>query len=108
MSEFNNRMSELDRLTEQRDRAVSQITSLVQTQSALQTQIAYATSVAAVDEWAYEDGHLIHPGDNPIVPLTEDGEVNPTPVPIPPESKPKPIENWEVWFALFFDSDNSP
>jgi len=103
MAEFNNRMSELNRLSEQRDRAAAQITSLMQTQAVLQTQIAYATSVAAVEEWAYEDGRLVRPGDNPVVPLPEGGAVSATPVSISPGNKPELIENWEVWYALFFE-----
>ncbi|HLF90597.1 MAG TPA: hypothetical protein VI451_16745 [Anaerolineales bacterium] len=103
MAEFNNRMSELDRLSEQRDRAAVQITSLMKTQAVLQTQITHATSVAAVEEWAYEDGRLVRPGDKPVVPLPEGGEVSPTPISISPGNKPVLIKNWEVWYALFFD-----
>ncbi|GAB4581823.1 MAG: hypothetical protein Fur0022_45740 [Anaerolineales bacterium] len=108
MAEFNNRMTELNRLTEQRDRAAAQITSLVQTQVALGTQIAYATSVSAVEQWAYEEGKLIRPGDNPVVPLASGETQNPTPVPASPIQAGEVVENWEVWFALFFDIEETP
>jgi uncharacterized integral membrane protein len=108
MAEFNNRMAELNHLTEQRERAEFQITSLVQTQVALGTQIAYATSVVAVEEWAYEEGKLVRPGDSPIVPLVS-GEVGgPTPVPSVPLQAEDVVQNWEVWFALFFDIEETP
>ena len=104
MAEFNNRMTELDRLTVQRDRAAAQITSLVQTQIFVETQIAYATSVAAVEEWAYEEGRLVRPGDQPVVPLPSGGEQDGlTPVPVVPINTEDFVENWEVWLALFFD-----
>ncbi len=105
MAEFNNRMTELNRLTIQRDRGSAQITSLVQTQVVLQTQITYATSVAAVEEWAYEEGRLVRPGDNPVVPLASGETSGPTPVPSVPLESDDIVENWEVWYALFFDID---
>ena len=103
MAEFNNRMTELNRLTVQRDRAAAQITSLVQTQSAVGTQIAYATSAAAVEEFAYEEGRLVRPGDHPVVPLTNGEQEVLTPVPVTPINTEDFVQNWEVWLALFFD-----
>jgi len=108
MAEFNNRMTELNRLTVQRGQAAAQITSLVQTQAALETQIAHATSVAAVEEWAYEEGRLVRPGDNPVVPLPGSEEGSPTPVPSVPLESDGVVENWEVWYALFFDVEGTP
>ena len=105
MAEFNNRMTELNRLTIQRDRGSAQITSLVQTQVVLQTQITYATSVSAVEEWAYEEGRLVRPGDNPVVPLASGETSGPNPVPSVPLESDDIVENWEVWYALFFDID---
>jgi cell division protein FtsB len=103
MAEFNNRMTELNRLTVQRDRAAAQITNLVQTQIFVQTQIAYATSEAAVEQWAYEEGRLVRPGDNPVVPVPGGGEDSPGPVNITPINSEDYVENWQVWLALFFD-----
>ena len=108
MAEFNNRMTELDRLTIQRGRSAAQITSLVQTQAVLQTQIAYATSVAAVEEWAYEEGKLVRPGDNPVVPLADGEAGSPTPAPSLPLELGTVVENWEIWYALFFDLEGAP
>jgi hypothetical protein len=108
MAEFNNRMTELNRLTVQRNRAAGQITSLVQTQISLETQIAVATSVAAVEEWAYEEGRLVRPGDNPVVPLASGEEDSSTSVPSVPLESDNVVENWEVWIALFFDVEGTP
>ena len=30
-------------------------------------RIAYATSPAAVENWAYDKGHMVRPGDVPVV-----------------------------------------
>ena len=102
MAGFNNRMSELNRLSTQREGVAVQSTNLMQTQTILQIQIAYATSIPAVEEWAYVEGHYVRPGDFPVVPLSVDG-TEPTPVPVP-ESTLEPVSNWQVWLALFFDA----
>ena len=98
--EFNRRLEELHMLDNQNKFIQTQATQAIQTQSALQTQVAYANSNAAVEEWARTDGHYIQDGDLPVVPIGEPGslpaEVS-TPVPAP-----TPMQNWEVWWQLFF------
>lgn len=99
--EFNTRLEELNRLNEQRDEMRALATQAVQTQIALQTQVAYAASTDAVEEWARADGHYIQEGDRPVIPVELPGSapiiVN-TPVPVP-----TPMQNWEIWWTLFFD-----
>jgi len=98
--EFNRRLEELNMLNQQKDLVHAQATQAIQTQAALQTQVAYAGSNAAVEEWARTDGHYIQDGDLPVVPMGQPGappvEAN-TPVPIP-----TPMQNWQVWWTLFF------
>ena len=99
--EFNSRLEELNRLNDQRDEVRTIATKAVQTQMALQTQVAFAGSTAAVDEWARTEGHLVIEGDQPVIPVGQPGSepviIN-TPVPVP-----TPMQNWEVWWTLFFD-----
>ena len=98
--EFNSRLEELNRLNEQRDQIRALATEAMQTQVALQTQVAYAGSTAAVEEWARTEGHYLQEGDQPVIPVGVPGSVPvivPTPVP-----SPTPMENWEVWWSLFF------
>ncbi|HJS20726.1 MAG TPA: hypothetical protein VJ785_18415 [Anaerolineales bacterium] len=98
--EFNRRLEELEMLNEQYDLMQVQATQAIQTQAALNTQAAYAGSNAAVEEWARVDGHFVQDGDLPVVPIGQPGappiEVS-TPVPTP-----TPMQNWEVWWSLFF------
>ena len=78
--DFNNRMAELRRLSDQRVIVAGRATDLVRTQQNLETKIAYATSEAAVLEWAYQEGKWVREGDVPIVPLAEPGSApEPTP-----------------------------
>ena len=98
--EFNRRLEELSLLNDQAKLIRAQVTQIVQTQVALQTAVAFANSTAAVEEWARTDGHYIKEGDLPVVPVAAPGaapiEVS-TPVPTP-----VPMQNWEVWWELFF------
>jgi len=100
--EFNTRLEEFNRLSEQRDIVKVQATQAAQTQMALQTQVAYAGSDQAVEEWARTEGHYVLEGDQPVVPLGQPGSepvVVATPVPVP-----TPVPNWETWWMLFFDN----
>jgi cell division protein FtsB len=100
MMDFNNRLSELLHLNEQKDKVIVKVTSLAITARALDTQIAYATSEAAVGEWARQEGHMAKPGDIPIVPLAPAGY---TPQPTPTQMMvATQVSNWEVWWAVIF------
>ena len=99
--EFNSRLEELNRLSEQRDNLRALATQAIQTQIALQTQVAYAGSGEAVEEWARTEGHYMQEGDQPVIPV---GVPNSEPVIInTPEPIPTPMQNWEIWWTLFFD-----
>ena len=99
--DFNNRMAELRRLSDQRVIVAGRATDLVRTQQNLETQIAYATSEAAVLEWAYQEGKWVREGDVPIVPLGEPGSA-PEPTPAPAATA-APESNLEIWLSLFLD-----
>jgi hypothetical protein len=99
--EFNSRLEELNRLNDQRDETRVMATQSIQTQMSLQTQVAYANSTAAVDEWARTEGHYVMEGDQPVIPIVKPGS---DPVIVPtPSAIPTPMQNWEVWWSLFFD-----
>jgi len=98
--EFNTRLEELNRLNDQRDQSRIAATQAVQTQVSLLTQVAYANSDAAVEAWARTQGHYLQDGDHPVVPIAQPGSVPlvvNTPIPTP-----TPLQNWEVWWQLYF------
>jgi cell division protein FtsB len=100
MMDFNNRLSELLNLNEQKDKVIIKVTALAITARALDTQIAYATSEAAVGEWARQEGHMAKPGDIPIVPLAPAGY---TPLPTPTQMVvATQVSNWQIWWAVIF------
>ncbi|HSF83595.1 MAG TPA: hypothetical protein VLA49_20345 [Anaerolineales bacterium] len=99
--DFNSRVSDLRQQSAQKQQVSAELEGQQQTQVYLQTQIAYATSEAAVVEWAYDEGNLIRPGDNPVVPVPPAGS---TPIPTPrPVVTPERVSNLDVWLWLFFD-----
>lgn len=98
--EFNARLEELNRLTEEAEAYRIKATQAMQTQIALQTQVAYASSDAAVEDYARGDNHMIQEGDIPAVPYgSGSGTTISTPTPTP---TPTPMPNWQVWWDLFF------
>ena len=100
MMDLNTRLGEMLRLNQERDDVAAQVTQVVATQDELKTQIAYATSVVAVQAWARQEGRMIQPGDVPIVPVAPPQSVTPTPEVVAPTAEP--VQNWQVWEALFF------
>ncbi len=100
MMNLNSRLTEYFRLTGERDKMKAVVGELQATKVALDTQAAYATSDAAVIDWARGEAHMALPGDNVIIPVTPVGS---TPQPeIQVTSIPPAVENWQVWYALFF------
>ena len=100
MLEFNRRVEQLKTLDGQYALMLSQATQAVQTQGALNTQVAYAGSNSAVEEWARIDGHYVQDGDLPVVPIEQPGE--PPIEASTPAPTPTTLQNWEVWWGLFF------
>jgi len=101
MVELNSRLEELNRLNDQLDQVRIAATHSIQTQAALQTQLAYAGSTQAVEQWARTEGHYMKEGDQPVVPIGQPGSdpiVITTPTPIP-----TPLQNWQIWWGLFFN-----
>jgi len=96
--DLNSRLNELSRLTEQRNDAATAVAKLEGTLQVLQTQQAYAGSQGAVEEWAYNDGHMVRPGEQLVIPISPPG-TTPEPVFVPTPTV-EPVENWEIWLAL--------
>lgn len=100
MVDLNSRLNDLYRLTRERDNMRTEIANLTATAVGLQTQIAYATSDVAVEEWAREEGKMVQPGDQLIVPVSP-SDATPVPV-IVAQPTQTSLKNWQVWWALFF------
>jgi hypothetical protein len=101
VTDFNNRMAELRRLSTEKERVAGEVTSLVETQAYLETEVAYATSEAAVYRWAYEYRRMTRPEDQLIIPIQPSGS---TPIATPqPTATPEVIHNWQVWLSLLVD-----
>jgi cell division protein FtsB len=96
--DLNTRLSELSRLSTQRDDAATVVAVLNSTLEVLETQVAFAQSEGAVEEWAYNEGHMVREDEVLIIPLSPPGT---TQVPmLVPTPTPEPVANWEIWLAL--------
>jgi len=100
MLNLNTRLNEYNRLTSQREKIAAEVAVLEVTHSALETQVAYARSDEAVEDYARE-AHLVRTSEVLVVPLSKPGL--PTPTPESKRETPRFVQNWEVWWALFFD-----
>lgn len=97
---LNSRLSELFHLTDQQTIMQTKVASLKNTDIGLNTQIAIATSDLAVEAWARDQGHMAQPGDKVIVPLPPSNV--PQDFSFPKTETPTPIDNWQIWWDLFF------
>jgi cell division protein FtsB len=99
---FNNRMAEQRQLAAQAEDIRAELNALQLTDANLDAQIAYATSDLAVREWAYQEARWVREGDQPIVPVSP-SKATPVLPPTEEEVEQQVFNNWDVWWALFFD-----
>ena len=96
--DLNSRLNELSRLTDQENKAATIQGQLQSTLDVLKTQLAYASSEGAIEQWAYNEGHMARPGEKLIVPISPAGT---TPQAfVEQTSVPTPVPNWQIWLAL--------
>ena len=86
---------------------LQEIELLEQRQVELATELNYVKSDAYVEVWARDEGKMIR--DNEVLVLAQRSQSNvetPAPAisPVEFQTKPPEPENWELWWALFFDS----
>lgn len=86
---------------------LQEIEFLEQQQIELAAELDYVKSDAFVEIWARGDGKMVR--ENEVLVLAQRAQSNAAPPPtvISPvelRTKPPEPENWELWWALFFDS----
>jgi hypothetical protein len=101
---FQQRISEMNHLENQRKLIKTQEFYVLQTQENLITKVAYVNSDEAVKAWAYGEGRWYLPNETPIIIVPVESV---TPVPDGVEYKPiDTTKNWQVWWELFFGKKN--
>ena len=97
---FQQRISDMNHLEDQRNLIQTQESYVLQTQESLITELAYVNSDEAVKAWAYGEGRWYLPNETPII-IVPAG--NSPSVPDDLENITiKKVENWQVWWELFF------
>jgi len=95
---------DLQRIHEQ---VVQEIDFLENQQTDLIQELNYVKSDAYVETWARDEGKMVKEGEVLVLPQSIEGAND---VPSQPiimaefETKPPEPENWQLWWALFFDS----
>lgn len=87
---------------------LAEIADLQIEQQSLAEELKYVKSDAYVEYWARDDGKMIREGEILIIPQAfQSNEASPSPAVQLVEfvtTEPEP-ENWQLWWALFFDGD---
>ena len=99
MMDLDSRVSQLFRLSDQRDQAATEVSKLQATEAEMQHQVEFSKSDVIVGIWA-RDENMGKPGDRLLKPLpgtkpTSTPEITPTPM-------ASTSVNWQIWRALFF------
>lgn len=108
---FSSRIAAGQRIQRDRQELEMEIATLQAEQAALIAERDYARSDEYVVSWARSEGKMILPNEVLVIPVPA-GNPLPTATPAPampetlfPEEEEQPVENWRLWWALFFDSD---
>ena len=94
---------DLQRIHEQ---VVQEIDFLENQQGELIQELGYVKSDAYVETWARDEGKMVKEGEVLILPQSAGGSIETPTEPIilvDFETKPPDPENWQLWWALFFD-----
>ena len=106
---FSGRVSADRQLRAIRDTVLREIDLLRREQGELIARLAYVQSDAYVADWARSEGKMVRDGDVLILPVPMSATLaeNNPPAAIefaPPQTRQQQPENWQLWWALFFDS----
>ncbi len=106
---FSSRITASQPLQDAYNRAVTEIDQLRREQADLIAERDYVQSDAFVEQWARDEGKMVRPGEVLVIPVPLESGL-PQPEASSEQSVPvvttlRKAEPWQVWWALFFDSD---
>jgi cell division protein FtsB len=91
-------------VTQAEKRLRQEIDAALDRQEELRARRDHVASDSYVEEWARQEGHMIHPGDKPLILVTPQSRhmamPQASPVDEPSEER---TPNWTHWWLLFFD-----
>ncbi len=108
---FSSRIAAGQRIQRDRQALEMEIATLEAERAALIAERDYARSDEYVVSWARSEGKMVQANEVLVIPVPA-GSPLPTATPTPalpetlfPEATEPPVENWRLWWALFFDAD---
>ncbi len=105
--QFSSRIQADRELQRIHDQVIQEIDFLEQQQEDLVNDLNYVKSDAYVERWARDEGKMIREGEVLVLPQPLENSIETAVTPIPLvafETTPPEPENWQLWWALFFDS----
>ena len=100
--DFNRKIQSGQKITGEANEMKQDVNGLVATKAALATELAYVASDAYVQYWAHSDGRYVQANEILVVPVpAKKATTTPTPT---IRVIQKPPSNFEIWWALFFES----
>ena len=108
---LSNRIQADQALQEIHDQVVQEIELLRQEQVELIEELNWVRSDAFVESWAHDEGKMVREGEVLVIPIPstiilDNDEPDENFIQIAPiDTTPPEPESWELWWALFFDSD---
>src|SRR5260221_10501304 len=103
---FSGRIAAGRKLEGSREELLQSITTLQAKATALKNNLNYVSSDAFVEQWARGEGKMVKGDEILVVPVPAIATPQASPTPFtPPESTPSPnVDNFQLWWQLFFDS----
>lgn len=105
---FSSRISDSRPLQEAYDRVSADLDRLRVERERLTALRDYVLSDGYVENWARDNGKMIRPGEILVVPVPsgaiEEAIIAPQVVIDQIRTLPEPVEPWELWWQVFFDS----
>jgi cell division protein FtsB len=103
---FSGRIAAGRNIAAQRGELERNIRTLEARSTALRARYDFVNSDAFVEGWARDEGNMVRPNEYLVVPVPNQSTPMATPTPLPmlavqPEAA---VENWQLWWGLFFDS----
>ena len=91
-------------VTQAEKRLRQEIDAALERQKELRARRDHVASDSYVEEWARQEGHMIRPGDKPLIMVTPPTQQPPAPQAAPvDEPTTERTPNWAQWWLLFFD-----
>ncbi len=105
--DFSQRIIDGQEKTSEQAMLEAEIARLELEQRQLEAAKAYYSSPAYIEEWAHDEGKMVRQGEILVVPSFDTSVASVETLPARPDEIYITLENWQVWWSLFFDDTSA-